>query len=79
MLLEHSSANKAHCCRVKLESDRFSANFKQPSPASITKEELLLFNMESEYQKQRLHAPLLHSAIAGSMGLTWAEVQVGPS
>ena len=58
------------------ESAAIAKNFKQKTPATISEEDLLTFNLRNELQLLRCQCPLLYGVLAGSMGLREDQLEV---
>ena len=54
----------------------FAKAFKQPSPESITPDELLQFNLRAEFDVLQQNCPLLFHVVSGAMGLNQEQSQV---
>ena len=62
--------------RAMEESARFTKTFKQPTPESITPDELLQFNLRAEFDALKHNCPLLFHVVSGAMGLSQSQSEV---
>ena len=54
--------------RAMEESAAMAKKFKQKTPATISEEDLLAFNLRNEFQLLCSQCPLLYGVLAGAMG-----------
>ena len=70
----HSPSN----FRASEESKALARNFKQPTPQSITKEEVLNFKLRDEFETLRSNCSLLYHVICGGLELGQDQLEVTP-
>ena len=64
--------------RASEESKDLAKNFKQPTPQSITKEEVMNFKLRDEFQTLRSNCPLLYHVVCGALELGEDKLEVTP-
>ena len=62
--------------RALEEAANLSRSHKQKLPESISREDLMSFNLLSEFDVLRSEAPMLYNVVAGAMGLHERQLQV---
>ena len=62
--------------RASKESTALAKNFKQPTPQSITKEEVMNFKLQDEFETLRVNCPLLYHVVCGALELGEDKLEV---
>ena len=62
--------------RASQESSALAKNFKQPTPQSITKKEVMNFKLRDEFETLRSNCPLLYHVVCGALELGEDQLEV---
>ena len=63
-------------CRARAESAYLAKHFTQKGPSTVTEQDLVSYNIRDEFLILKNNAPLLMHAVAGSMNLRNADLEV---
>ena len=64
--------------RASEESTALAKNFKQPTPHSLTREDLMNFKLRDEFETLRSNCPLQYHVVCGALELGEDQLQVTP-